>query len=426
MTTSHITTKVLTQARPMLRDYQERISNEALAILSEYGLVYLAMEPRTGKTLTAFATAQKFGVQNVLFVTKKKAKSDILSQLEQSQILFHCVDVTNYEQLHNILWGYDLIIIDEAHVIAAYPTPSLRAKELKRICNGKPIIYLSGTPTPESFSQMYHQMWVSSFSPFKDYKNFYAWAKDYVDLRQKYLYGKTINDYSCGRQDAIDNATKHLILSFTQEQAGFMELVQEKIVFLKMENSTYKFADRLRIDKIVTNKDSESVLADTSVKLMQKLHQIFSGTVIIDEPKIDSRAFDYTKAEYIRDNFKGQKIAVFYKFRAEAMALKWILGNFYDDPMEFNNADSGIFISQIVSGREGIRLDTADALIMYNIDFSATSYWQSKARIQTKDRVKEAMIYWLFAEGGIEQKIYKAVMDKKDYTLAYFKKDFTF
>jgi hypothetical protein len=408
----------------MLRDYQERISNEAVVILQKYGLVYLAMQPRTGKTLTAFATAQKFGVQNVLFVTKKKAKSDILSQLAESKILFHSVEVTNYEQLHNFLWGYDMIIIDEAHVIAAFPTPSLRAKELKRICNGKPIIYLSGTPTPESFSQLYHQMWVSSFSPFKDYKNFYAWAKDYVDLRQKYLYGKTINDYSCARQKAIDNATKHLFISFTQEEAGFMELVQEKIIYVKMEDATLRFANRLRSDKIVTNKEGASVLADTAVKLMQKLHQIYSGTVIVDEPKIDARAFDYTKAEYIRDNFKGQKIAIFYKFKAEAMALKWTLGKVYDDPMEFNNADSGIFISQIVSGREGIRLDTADALIMYNIDFSATSYWQSRARIQTKDRVKQAMIYWLFAEGGIEDKIYKAVMDKRDYTLAHFKKDF--
>ena len=408
----------------MLRDYQKRISNEAVVILQKYGLVYLAMQPRTGKTLTAFATALKFGVQNVLFVTKKKAKSDILSQLAESKILFHSVEVTNYEQLHNFLCGYDLIIIDEAHVIAAFPTPSLRAKELKRICNGKPIIYLSGTPTPESFSQLYHQMWVSSFSPFKDYKNFYSWAKDYVDLRQKYLYGKMINDYSCARQKAIDNATKHVFISFTQEEAGFMELVQEKIIYVKMEDATLRFVNRLRIDKIVTNKEGASVLADTAVKLMQKLHQIYSGTVIVDEPEMKGKAFDYTKAEYIRDNFKGQKIAIFYKFKAEAMALKWTLGKVYDDPMEFNNADSGIFISQIVSGREGIRLDTADALIMYNIDFSATSYWQSRARIQTKDRVKEAMIYWLFAQGGIEEKIYKAVMNKKDYTLSHFRKDF--
>ena len=407
-----------------LRDYQERISNQAVDILKKYGLVYLAVQPRVGKTLTSFAIAFKSDAKSVLFVTKKKAKRDILLQLDESGYKFDLVDVDNYEQLHNYQPIYDIIIIDEAHNIATYPTPSLRAKELKRICNGKQVVYLSATPSPESFSQLYHQMWVSSFSPFKDYKNFYSWAKDYVDLRQKYLYGKTINDYSCGRQEAIDNATKHLFIAYTQEEAGFKELVQEKIIYVKMEDATLRFANRLRIDKIVTNREGASVLADTAVKLMQKLHQIYSGTVIIDEPEMKGKAFDYTKAEYIRDNFKGQKIAIFYKFKAEAMALKWILGKVYDDSMEFNNADSGIFISQIVSGREGIRLDTADALIMYNIDFSATSYWQSRARIQTKDRVKKAQIYWIFSEGGIEDKIYKAVMDKKDYTLAHFRKDF--
>jgi hypothetical protein len=106
------------------------------------------------------------------------------------------------------------------------------------------------------------------------------------------------------------------------------------------------------------------------------------------------------------------------------MALKWKMGKCYEDPTEFNNNDEGCFISQIVSGREGVNLSTADALVFYNIDFSATSYWQSRARIQTKDRVKEAQIYWIFAEGGIEDKIYKAVMDKRDYTTEYFKKDF--
>ncbi len=409
----------------MLRDYQDMISNQAVTILQEHGLVYLAMEPRTGKTLTAFATAQRYGAQTILFVTKKKAKADIMSQLQESGLLFHSVDVTNYEQLHNFLCGYDLVIIDEAHVIAAFPTPSVRAKELKRICNGKPIIYLSGTPTPESFSQLFHQMWVSSFSPFKAYKNFYAWAKDYVDIRQKYLYGKTINDYSCGNQSLIEKDTNHLFIAYTQEEAGFTELVKETILYVDMQPSTYKFCERLRIDKIMTNKEGVSVLADTSVKLMQKLHQAFSGTIIVDEPKVEARVYDYTKAEYIRDRFAGQKIAIFYKFKAEAMALRWVLGKVYDDPMEFNNADSGVFISQIVSGREGIRLDTADALIMYNIDFSATSYWQSRARIQTKDRVKEAQLFWIFARGGIEDKIYKAVMDKKDYTLAHFRKDFS-
>jgi hypothetical protein len=406
-----------------LRDYQIELSDKATKILHNYGLVYLAMQVRTGKTLTAFATAHKFGAKKVLFVTKKKAIDDIIAQGVELGLNLE-IYVTNYEQLHNVNDEFDLIIIDEAHSIGAFPTPSLRAKELKRICNGEAIIYLSGTPTPESFSQLYHQMFVSTFSPFKDYKNFYSWAKDYVDIRKKYLYGKQINDYSFAKRELIEMQTSRLFLSFTQEEAGFTELVKENVLYVKMEENTYKFADRLRIDKVITNKEGRTVLGDTAVKLMNKLHQIYSGSVIIDAPEREGKVFDYTKAEFIRDYFKGKKIAIFYKFAAEKMALIWTIGKCYEDPTEFNNNDDGCFISQIVSGREGVNLSTADALVFYNIDFSATSYWQSRARIQTKDRVKKAQIYWIFSEGGIEDKIYKAVMDKKDYTLDYFRKDF--
>ena len=406
-----------------LRDYQIELSDKATQILHDYGLVYLAMEVRTGKTLTAFATAHKFGAKKVLFVTKKKAIDDIIAQAKKLGLNLE-IYVTNYEQLHNVNDEFDLIIIDEAHSLGAFPTPSLRAKELKRICNGLPIIYLSGTPTPESFSQIYHQTWVSSFSPFKDYKNFYGWSRDYVEIRKKYLYGKQINDYSMAKRELIEEKTNHLFLAFTQEEAGFTELVKENVLYVKMEDTTYKFAERLRIDKVITNKEGRSVLGDTAVKLMNKLHQIYSGSVIIDAPIRDAKVIDYTKAEFIKQYFQGKKIAIFYKFAAERMALKWVMGKCYEDPSEFNKANDGCFISQIVSGREGVNLATADALVFYNIDFSATSYWQSRARIQTKDRTKEAQIYWIFSEGGIEDKIYKAVMDKKDYTLQYFKKDF--
>ena len=89
---------------------------------------------------------------------------------------------------------------------------------------------------------------------------------------------------------------------------------------------------------------------------------------------------------------------------------------------EFKNTDKNIAL-QIVSGREGISLKEADCIVYYNIDFSATSYWQSKDRMTTKERLVND-IYWIFTEGGIESKIYKAVVKKKDYTLKHFKKDY--
>jgi hypothetical protein len=40
----------------------------------------------------------------------------------------------------------------------------------------------------------------------------------------------------------------------------------------------------------------------------------------------------------------------------------------------------------------------------------------------TKDR-PDTTVYWVFAKGGIEYDIYKAVTKKKDYTVNHFKKD---
>ena len=91
------------------------------------------------------------------------------------------------------------------------------------------------------------------------------------------------------------------------------------------------------------------------------------------------------------------------------------------DLEEFKHTDKRIAL-QIVSGREGISLKEADCLVYYNIDFSALSYWQSRDRMTTKDSLQND-VYWIFSEGGIESKIYKAVSKKKDYTLRHFKKD---
>jgi len=408
-----------------LRDYQKEISDKAVSLLNKYRIAYLAMQVRTGKTLTAMATAHKFGAKSVLFVTKKKAINDIVNQFSDSNIKI-AIYVTNYEQLANVKDSFDLIIIDEAHSLAAYPIPSTRAKELKRICFGKPIIYLSGTPNPESFSQLYHQFWVSSYSPFDHYQNFYKWATQFVTVKKMKINGQSFNNYDQADKKMVMDLCGHLFLTFTQEEAGFESFVQESVHHVEMLESTYTLANRLRIDKVVRNKEGQVILGDTAVKLMQKLHQLYSGTVIVDEPERMAKVLDYNKIQYIKDKFAGFKIAIYYKFIAEEMAIRYVFGseNLTNEATLFNKSNNLIFISQIQSGREGVNISSADALIFVNIDFSAVSYWQARARIQTKDRVKQANIHWIFSKGGIEDKIYEAVMNKKDYTTYHFKKDF--
>lgn len=383
------------------------------------------MEVRCGKTLTALVAAEKYGAKVVLFVTKKKAISSIEDDYSRLPFPF-VIDIINYEQLHNIVrTDYDLVIADEAHTLSQYPTVSERARLLKKICTNLPIIYLSGTPSPESFSQLYHQFWISSFSPFKEWPTFYKWvAAGFVTVTKKFFFNRQINCYDNANKERIDALTKHLFISYSQADAGFEQLVQEEVIHLRMMASTYFLAEKLRKHHVHVGKGGEEILADTAVKLLSKFHQLFSGTVLAE----DGRAivFDNSKATFIKQYFAGRKIAIFYKFRAEAIMLISVFGydRLTDDPQLFNASTDKIFYSQVQSGREGINLSTADALVMLNIDFSALSYWQSRARMQAKDRTAPAKLYWIFAEFGIEDRIYKAVMDKRDYSLAYFKKDF--
>jgi hypothetical protein len=147
---------------------------------------------------------------------------------------------------------------------------------------------------------------------------------------------------------------------------------------------------------------------------------MYSGTVKFESG--NSKVLDTSKAEFIHHHFKGQKIAIFYKFKAELDALKMVFGDFLTtDLEEFDNSDKCIAL-QIVSGREGISLKNAEYLIYYNIDFSATSYWQSRDRLTTMERLTND-IYWIFTRNGIEEKIYKSVQNKADYTLSHFNKD---
>lgn len=408
-----------------LRDYQESISTDAAKMLEWLKICYLSMQVRTGKTLTALAAAEKCGAKSVLFLTKKKAISSITSDYDSLAPSFKLI-CTNYEQVFNLSPSYefDLVILDEAHGLGQFPTMAERSKELRKICIDKPIIFLSGTPTPEGYSQLFHQLHISSFSPFREYANFYKWAKDYVTVKKKYFYNREINDYSNADKEKIEGMTKHLFISYTQEEAGFEQLVKEVVLKVTMQKGTYFLTEYLRKHRVYVGRDGQEILADTEVKLMNKMHQMFSGTVITE--KKEGIVFDNSKAKFIKEHFAGKKIGIFYKFTAEYTMLLFSFGidRLTEDPVEFNERSDKTFISQIQSGREGVNLSTADCLVFLNIDYAAVSYWQARARLQDKSRTKEAVIYWVFAEGGIEEKIYKAVMDKKDYTLSHFKKDY--
>lgn len=398
-----------------LRSYQLDLSQKAVDILRDKKIVYLNFSVRTGKSATALETCRLFGAKKVLFLTKKKAISSIQDDYRDFGYTFD-LTVINNESLSKVIGNdFDVVIQDEAHSMGAFPKPSNRVKDFKKRFSRIPLILLSGTMASESYSQVYHQFYLSAYSPFNQYKNFYAWSKTFTQPSLKYVSYGTINDYSCAKIDLIDAVIQPYILKFTQENAGFESKVNEKVIYFDSCNK--KVIDRLKKDSIVEGKN-EVILADSGVKMMSKIHQLESGTVKFESN--NSMILDNSKALFIAEHFKGKKLAIFYYYIEEFHLLQFAFPNHTTNIEEFNTTDKH-YIGQQYSSAMGINLSAADCLILFNFGFSGTNYIQSIDRLTTKDR-KENDVYFVYGKGSLTEKIHNVVKQKKNFTLKQFEK----
>lgn len=376
------------------------------------------MEVRTGKTFTALMAADKYGAKNILFLTVKKAIKDIEKDVKTYGKLN--VEVMSIDSAHKAEGDYDLVIIDEAHGIGSFPKPNKRAKAIKTKVGTLPMLLLSGTPNPESYSQLYHQFWISYWSPFKEYTNFYKWAKDYVDVKQKMRQGRPYNDYQNALKAKVSQAVSPYFHTYSQKQANFICEVREHIIKVELHPELKDAIRDLKKFKVIEGGHFD-ILGDTPVKLMSKIHQMSSGHVISEDGEYIQ--LDTFKADFIKAHFAGKKLAIFYKYKTELDMIKDVYGDtLTEDITEFRETDKSIAL-QIRSGSMGVNLSKADCQVFYNIDFSSKDYIQSKARMQTQERLS-CDVYFIFANGGIEEDIYESLQKKQDFTSVYFKQYF--
>lgn len=394
-----------------LRDYQTKNAEEATTILNRFNIVYLQHEQRSGKTLTALQICKNVNAKSVLFLTKKKAISSIESDHKDFGFNFD-LKVANYESLHKVIGIFDLVILDEASTLGAFPKPSQRTKLIKQRFKKHKIVFLSGTPASESYSQWYHQFYVSDYSPFKKYVNFYKWAKDFTMPALIYTtYGQS-NDYSKAKIDLIDEKIQPYIHKFTQSDAGFENVITKHLHFIEMLPITYRIIDKLKKDNIVIGKEN-NIIADSAVKLMSKVHQLGTGTIIFDSG--DKAIIDYSKALFIKNNIKG-KLAILYYFKEELTMLQDTFGDMItNDLQEFNTNDKH-FVGQQYSCAMGINLSKADNLVYLNFGFSGTNFVQSLDRLTILSR-KETNVHFILANKTLDLQILKTIENKRNFTI---------
>ena len=424
-----------------LRDYQEELVNKAVQTFGSHGFVYLALETRTGKTPVSIMAAveiyRKTGAPEILFVTKKAIISSIADTYKKLCDDYPIADVPfrvmSFDSLHKVTQlNGRIIIADEAHSFGSYPKPSRRALMLYGLARGCPVIMLSATPTPESYSSIFWQLAAAHvdcelISP---YKNFYQWAHEYVNIKKKRIgTGVYVNDYSDAKKDFILPQFEPFLITLTQEEAGFQQTeIMETIVTVPMPEQIKTMVKRIKTDGVAYH-DDIMIVAETAVARMSKTHQLCSGTVIPQVSKTRNETgmgviiSRHKLAQLETITMLYQKVAIFYKYVAELKMLEEAYGDrLTDDYQVFESETDRIFVGQFISKREGIDLKSADVIVCLNIDFAWLSYAQMINRMMSYTRTKKPKLIWLFTQGGIEERILKAVKRKKNFTSSYYKR----
>ena len=387
--------------------HQVDISSQALDILRKHMIVYLAMQERTGKTLTSILICEQTKCNNILVITKKKALvgwEETLSKYTHNKT-YECI---NYESLHKCTFTPDLVIIDEAHSnLGAYPKVGKTWKEVFKFTKGKPIIYLSATPSAQTYAQLYHQFKLSSWSPWIKYPSFYNWHKDYGIENIIYLGGRQIKQYNEVKSEKVMKEVEHLFISYTRTELGFEHEPNDILHYIDLSSEIREYYNSLLKDRVATVTGTE-VIADTVMALRTKLHQIEGATLKQEDKNIFLSKID--KIDYILKTWgDSDNLVIFYQYQNELSLLK----------QTFKSAT----ILQGTSFAEGVDLSMYETCVVYSMDFSTAKYTQRRARQCNMKRDTPIDFHFLLVKGAISEQVYQTVaVNRTNFVDSYFNK----
>jgi len=420
------------------RDYQAELADEGAALIRKHMILYLAWEERTGKSLTGILVAEQLAVTDVLIITKKKALGSVKLKEGWANLLNEFEHTKNYTltTFGKARSGdYDLIIIDESHnYISGYPKPSATWKKLVGICRGKPIIYMSATPHAQGYQLLYHQLALSSWSPWRNESTFYNWFRHYGRPYTITVHDKEVNQYDRVQDDIVKVCVEHLFITKTRKELGFDHEPKDQLHYIELNSTTKKLYNDSLKNKILVLGNIVKLL-DTTITMRASLHMLEGGVakvtshlppsdkhsvLQIDKEKIEGELLYHThynlplsteKIDYIMKHWGDTKdIAIMYQYIGEGIKLRqW-----------FKYAK----ILQATSNAEGVELSHIQHLVIYSQDFSTARHTQRRARQASMQREWPITVHFLLVKKAISCQVYKTVsINKVNYVDSRFERE---
>lgn len=394
--------------------HQPEIATQAFELLKKFGLAYLVMEERTGKSLTSLLAMEKYSdqVQDILIITKVKALEGWEETLlDFAYLLKKRYHLVNYHSAHKYTGKVDAAILDESHAyISGFPKRSKMWKTIHSKVFGVPILFSSATSHAQGTQLLFNQLAMSMYSPFRKFKDFYAFFREYAKRDKngnlpivRISAERQANDYTALMHDKVMEFVRPLMITKTRKELGFKQEPEDEKHYINLKQSTKdiynSILDDLVLEFTIGDDDRDyTLVCDTSIKLRCSLHMLEGGTLKVNDEYLVLNNTE--KVDYVLDKWGDtEDLVIMYHYKAELLKLQK-----YFKKAELLQADSYA---------EGVDLSGYRHLVIYSQSFSTAKYTQRRARQANKNREEEIKVHFLLVKKAVSEQVYTTVSVNK-------------
>lgn len=413
-----------------LYPYQQRVLEET----KDKNRVAYYLDMGLGKTFVGSEKMKQLNADTNLIICQKSKIDDWVEHLKKfcPYLVFNLSNKKEFEKFMNLaphiqkvgVINYDLIhrrlellmlkdftlMLDESSLIQ---NPS--TKRTKTILKLKPsnVILLSGTPTDGKYERLWTQAKLLGWSITKK-----MYFDHYVIEEKRQTAQGIIYTQILGYKNVERLKTK-----FREHGAVFMkteeaiELPEQR--FEKVYCETSKDYKKFMKNKIV-EVENKTLVGDRS--LTQRLYaRQLCGIYSKDKLQKFNDILEST----------SDRLIVFYNFTEELNQLKQIADK-HERPCSlvcgnikrlecFERYANSVTFVQYQAGAMGLNLQKANKIIYYSLPESSALFEQSKKRIHRVGQRNKCLYYILICRNSVEEKILKALEQRKDFTDFLFK-----
>lgn len=388
-----------------------------------------------GKTYTGGEKMVELNAKVNLVICQKSKIEDWINHFKENYPEYMVYDLTKPKELINFLHGsadlkigminYELawrrkelaklqnftLMLDESSLIQNENAKRSRFILKLQAAN---VILLSGTPTGGKYENLWSQMHLLGWEISKK-----LYWRQYIDTEVLDNEGYPITIVKGYKNvDRLKRKMREHGCNFlkTEEVINLPDQIDQKIKI-----DVTKEYGKFRRDNIVIIDGVELVGDNTLTKMLYERQ--LCGHFNPDK----LQAFE-DLAESTND-----RLIVFYNFNAELEALKLILTSLKRPYSLLNGSDkdlsaydeksNSVSLVQYQAGAMGVNLQKANKIVYFTPPLSSELFEQSKKRIHRIGQERTCFYYYLICKNSVEEKIYKTLAMRKDYTEKLFEED---